>query len=240
VPGVAGSVTDGITRAAAHHDGVIVCQCGRVLVSRLGSEDARGLEGRGQQTPSAQPTASLSLHQAGHQRPASSAWLPQLSALSLLPATQSVASSSVQQHEGDASQIALQLHHARVMQSTLQLLAEGMALGLTPAESRKDAMLKGSSVVLMRCMCCLSHDMICRCVGAAVAGPEVCRADLSSLALQLHAALPEASAPPPGAGSRMDPVAEHGNYRRYYHYRVPDAFSEDPRLKVGPCLIHGA
>ena len=82
--------------------------------------------------------------------------------------------------------------------------------------------------------CC--PNMICFDAGATAAGRGVCHADLSSLALQLHAALPEASAPLPGAGSRMDPVAEHGNYRRYYHYRVPDAFAEDPRMKVCPNL----
>jgi len=149
VLGVAGSVTEVITTAAAHSDRVLVCQCGRVLVSKLGSEDARGLEGRGQQIPSGQPTASVSLCQAGHQRPASSAWLPQLSPLSLLPALQSAISSSAQLHEGDASQIALQLHHARVMQSSLQLLAEGMMLVDCTCHS---AYLDSLSHCLMACI----------------------------------------------------------------------------------------
>ena len=115
VPGVAGSVTDGITRAAGHNEGVLVCQCGRVLISRVGTEDARGLEGRAQAMPSAQPTALISLQDS----------LPQLSLPSILLSIQPAASSTVQQKKGDASQLALHLHHARIMQSSLQLLAEG-------------------------------------------------------------------------------------------------------------------
>ena len=76
--------------------------------------------------------------------------------------------------------------------------------------------------------------------GSTVANREVCRADLSPLYLQLYAAMPHASAPQPAVGTRMSPVAEHGNYRRYYQYRVPDAFSEDPRLKVGSTAEPGS
>ena len=74
--------------------------------------------------------------------------------------------------------------------------------------------------------------MPCGDAGCIAPDQGVSRADLSSLALQISAALPQVLASTPGADSRVAPVAEHGNYRRYYNYRVPDAFGEDPRLQV--------
>ena len=63
--------------------------------------------------------------------------------------------------------------------------------------------------------------------------------DLSAVALQLAAALrgPAASSRP--LGTRLHPVAVHGNYRRYYGYRLDGAFGTDPRLQARcykPCL----
>lgn len=64
------------------------------------------------------------------------------------------------------------------------------------------------------------------------AGGTACRTDLSAVALQLAAALrgPAASSRP--LGTRLHPVAVHGNYRRYYGYRLDRAFGTDPRLQA--------
>lgn len=61
----------------------------------------------------------------------------------------------------------------------------------------------------------------------------VCRSDLSAVALQLSVVLRGAgSSARPALGSRLHPVAVHGNYRRYYGYRLDRAFGKDPRLQV--------
>ena len=61
----------------------------------------------------------------------------------------------------------------------------------------------------------------------------VCRSDLSAVALQLSVVLRCAgSSARPALGSRLHPVAVHGNYRRYYGYRLDRAFGKDPRLQV--------
>ena len=58
------------------------------------------------------------------------------------------------------------------------------------------------------------------------------------MALQLAVALRGAgSGTRPPLGSRLHPVAVHGNYRRYYGYRLDRAFGKDPRLQVRICIL---
>ena len=207
------------------------------LYSVSDSKGKSGLDGRSQLTsPAAQTMFSLCQSEQPQTACTAGSRLP---LPPFLPVTEPVMSSAAQQHAADASKLALLLNHARLVQVSLQLLAEGakptpilgnirlaasipVHLGLRAAAPKiiVDSVLKRQSRFLFGMP------------GCVVADRGVSRADLSSLALQIAAALPRGVARTPVAGSRVAPIAEHGNYRRYYNYRVPDAFSEDPRLQV--------
>lgn len=70
----------------------------------------------------------------------------------------------------------------------------------------------------------------------AVSAAGICRQDMSGLAVMIQAQLlsnlPQASTGGGGGSGGGRPSYPHGNYHRYYGYRMTNAFDEDPRLKV--------
>ncbi len=123
VAGIAGSTTDGGAGLAVDGSCILVCPCCRPLPNSSGSKEVCGLDAR---CPLASPAAQTVFSLRQFRRPQTA--LTAASHLPLppfLPVTEPVMSSTAQQHTSDASQLALLLHHARMVQLGLQLLAEG-------------------------------------------------------------------------------------------------------------------